>query len=167
MQSSATAAGTILSPRHGYAYEHPSTAMQSLNSYSRTTPGYGSLGGPEPTMAPSWSSYASIAPSPLPVSAPQITASAPNPTRYSPYHGANYSMAPRLEHIPASYDPVNVQLPPIRPAYPSHPAEASATQQRRPEYHQQVSGTQVPSTNGISQQPEAKRPRMDIRGILE
>ena len=167
MQSSATVAGTIIPPRHNYAYEHPSTAMQSLASYSRTNTGYGGLGGHEPNMAPSWSSYASIAPSPLPVSAPQLATNIPNPNRYPSYHGATYSMSSRPENIPASYDAVNVQLPPIRPAYAGHPVEPSALQQSRPDYHQHGSGGSVPTTNGTSQQPDAKRPRMDIRGILE
>ena len=131
MQSSATVAGTIIPPRHNYAYEHPSTAMQSLASYSRTNTGYGGLGGHEPNMAPSWSSYASIAPSPLPVSAPQLATNIPNPNRYPSYHGATYNMSSRPENIPASYDAVNVQLPPIRPAYAGHPVEPSALQQKQ------------------------------------
>ena len=98
--------------------------------------------------------------------------------QYNPAPQANYNY-PSFQR-PAAVPPIpeegpvglygnsSLQLPPIRPAPQGQIVEPAMAQQQRQSHAQgQYYPSEQRSEQGSSERPDPKRPRMDIRGILD
>ena len=165
-QSTAMVMGTMVPSRQLYTRDLQPGAVQSTPPYLGTSVGYALGSAPPPQFSSQsfWGSYGGVphgAPSHQFAQSPQG----------SSYH---YSLFPRTsprenvtsESASIAYIP-GLQLPPIRPAPAGTVTEPALAQQRRISAHPTQGSPQPPATNSMTGQRDAKRPRMDIQGILD
>ena len=159
--TSTTAMGTM-TPMERSSYPIPtpqpqqSYSMQAQMGYG--TSGYETYQQPQ-TQARNYPSYI-----------PQQQYNAPTQQSYA------YSSFQRPTPVPpvpeegpvGLYGSSSLQLPPIRPAPQGQSVEPAMAQQQRQAHPQgQYYTVDQRSQQGASERPDAKRPRMDIRGILD
>ena len=164
--SGALAIGTMISQPRPFSSGSSAPSSQPPSPYLLT---------PSAGMSPMVSE-------PVPRSIPPYVGGFPYPSPQQPVapqrqHGYAYAgfprpsvqMGPPLEPPSRSYGPQagpsDLQLPPILPAPPGTPLDPAIAQQQRQIQHHPREGQQ-PSGTGTTRQPDSKRPKMDIKGIL-
>lgn len=147
--SAATATGQFVSAR---AYGHGSQMPPQPPSP------YGLTGGP-PSRP--------IAPYPQSYGYPPIDAMRPPTTQvYStPLFPRNH-LPPPTDPTSSVTGPASLQLPPIRPTAQRSSIDPALTQQQEHRYAPVAPARDEREGSGTTRQPEPKRPKMDIQGIL-
>ena len=165
-QSPATAMGIMATSRHSYTRDTPPGAVQSLNQYHRASGGYavGSLVPEQPTSQMYWGSYGGMTQA---APAQHYVPSTQGPSyAYPPFARTSAGEFMASEPTPNMYAST-LQLPPIRPAPGSTATEPTLAQQQRYTGFPTQYNPEPSPINGSSEQPDPKRPRMDIKGILD